>query len=67
MNEAHTYLPSTDEECDERLVKVLAIYILERAMPLKVASQILLSNLRNKDLYMVRFNEVMQFVSNGTI
>jgi hypothetical protein len=45
---------------------VLAVYILERAMPLKVASQILLSNLRNKDLYMVRFNEVMQFVSNGT-
>jgi hypothetical protein len=67
MNEAHIYLPSTDDECDERLVKVLAIYILERAMPLKVASQILLSNLRNKDLYMVRFNEVMQFVSNGTI
>jgi hypothetical protein len=66
MNEAKTYLPSTDDECDERLVKVLAIYILERAMPLKVASQILLSNLRNKDLYMVRFNEVMQFVSNGT-
>jgi hypothetical protein len=66
MNEANTYLPSTDDECDERLVKVLAIYILERAMPLKVASQILLSNLRNKDLYMVRFNEVMQFVSNGT-
>lgn len=50
MNEAHTYLPSTDDECDERLVKVLAVYILERAMPLKVASQILLSNLRNKDL-----------------
>jgi hypothetical protein len=23
MNEAHTYLPSTDDECDERLVKVL--------------------------------------------
>ena len=66
MNEAYTYLPSTDEECDERLVKVLAIYILERAMPLKVASQILLSNLRNKDLYIMRFNEVMQFVSNGT-
>ena len=66
MNEAKTYLPSTDEECDKRLVKVLAVYILERAMPLKVASQILLSNLRNKDLYMVRFIEVMQFVSNGT-
>jgi hypothetical protein len=67
MKNAHTYLPSTDEECDERLVKVLAIYIIERAMPLKVASEILLSNLRNKDLYMIRFNEVMQFVSNGTI
>jgi hypothetical protein len=67
MKNAERYLPNTDEECDERLVKVLAVYILERAMPVKVASEILIANLRNKEMYMIRFNEVMQFVSNGAI
>ena len=33
-------LPATDCECDERLVKVLAVYIAEKSMPLKVAADI---------------------------
>ena len=52
-------LPSTDCECDERLVKVLAIYVIERAMPIKVAADILLTNLRNKDTYLTRLTELI--------
>jgi len=44
-------LPATDCECDERLVKVLAVYIAEKAMPLKVAADILLNELRDKSTY----------------
>lgn len=53
-------LPVTDCECDERLVKVLAVYIAEKAMPLKVAADILLNELRNKDEYFKRLNQLIQ-------
>jgi hypothetical protein len=52
-------LPATDCECDERLVKVLSVYIAEKSMPLKVAADILLNELRNKDEYLKRLNELI--------
>jgi hypothetical protein len=52
-------LPATDCECDESLVKVLAVYIAEKSMPLKVAADILLNELRNKDEYLKRLNELI--------
>ena len=53
-------LPANDCECDERLVKVLAVYIAEKAMPLKVAADILLNELRDKSTYIKRLNELIQ-------
>jgi hypothetical protein len=41
-------------------VKVLAVYIAEKAMPLNVAADILLNELRNKDEYIKRLNELIQ-------
>jgi hypothetical protein len=53
-------LPATDCECDERLVKVLAVYITEKAMPINVAADILLDELRDKSTYIKRLNELIQ-------
>lgn len=53
-------LPATDCECDERLMKVLAVYIAERSMPIKVAGDILLNELRDKSTYLKRLNELIQ-------
>ena len=53
-------LPATDCECDERLVKVLAVYITEKSMPIKVAADILLNELRDKSTYIKRLNELIQ-------
>jgi hypothetical protein len=53
-------LPSTDCECDERLIKVLTVYITERSMPIKVAADILLNELRDKSTYIKRLNELIQ-------
>jgi hypothetical protein len=52
-------LPATDCECDERLVKVLAVYIAEKSMPIKVAGDILLNELRDKSTYLKRLNELI--------
>jgi hypothetical protein len=41
-------------------VKVLAVYIAEKAMPLKVAADILLNELRDKSTYIKRLNELIQ-------
>jgi len=53
-------LPATDCECDERLVKVLAVYISEKSMPIKVAGDILLNELRDKSTYIKRLNELIK-------
>lgn len=52
-------LPATDIECDERLVKILVVYILERDMPLNVVSQILMDELKDKSTYLAKFNEIL--------
>ena len=53
-------LPATDCECDERLVNVLAVYISEKSMPIKVAGDILLNELRDKSTYLKRLNELIK-------
>jgi hypothetical protein len=53
-------LPATDCECDERLVKVLTVYIAEKSMPIKVAGDILLNELRDKSTYLKRLNELIK-------
>lgn len=44
-----TFLPKTDAEADERLIKVISNYVLEKEMPLKFARNVLENNLRNKN------------------
>jgi hypothetical protein len=57
-------LPATDNECDERLVKVLVVYVLERGMPLNIVSQILLDQLKDKSTYLAKFNEIISHVES---
>jgi hypothetical protein len=59
-------LPATDIECDERLVKVLVVYVLERDMPLNVVSQILMDQLKDKSTYLAKFNEILSHVRDHT-
>jgi hypothetical protein len=42
------FLPKTDSEADERLIKVISNYVLEKEMPLSFARNVLENNLRNK-------------------
>ena len=44
-------LPSTDYEADERLLNVVFHYVEERNMPMYIAKQILMSNLREKSAF----------------
>ncbi len=53
-------LPATDCECDERLVKVLSVYVSEKAMPIKVAADILLNELKSKGDYVKRLQQLIQ-------
>jgi hypothetical protein len=46
---AENFLPKTDLEADERLIKVISNYVLEKEMPLSFAKNVLENNLRNKN------------------
>lgn len=59
MIEPSNNLPNNDQECDERLCRVLIGYVIERGMPMNVVSQILLDNLKDKSAYLVKFNQIM--------
>jgi hypothetical protein len=67
MNEPTHHLPTNDQECDERLIRVLIGYVIEKGMPLNVVSQILMDNLRDKSSYLIRFNQIMSHVQNLSI
>jgi hypothetical protein len=45
---AECFLPKTDAEADERLIKVITNYVVEKEMPLTFARNVLQDNLRNK-------------------
>jgi hypothetical protein len=67
MNEPINHLPTNDQECDERLIRVLIGYVIEKGMPLNVVSQILMDNLRDKSSYLIRFNQIMSHVQDLSI
>jgi hypothetical protein len=67
MNEPTHHLPTNDQECDERLIRVLIGYVIEKGMPLNVVSQILMDNLRDKSSYLIRFNQIMSHVQDLSI
>jgi hypothetical protein len=46
---AENFLPKTDLEADERLIKVISNYVIEKEMPLSFAKNVLENNLRNKN------------------
>lgn len=55
-------LPSTDFEADERLLNVVFHYVEERNMPMYIAKQILISNLREKsslNIMVARLNSML--------
>ncbi len=60
-------MPTNDQECDERLIRVLIGYVIEKGMPLNVVSQILMDNLRDKSSYLIRFNQIMSHVQDLSI
>jgi hypothetical protein len=67
MNEPTHHLPTNDQECDERLIRVLIGYVIEKGMPMNVVSQILMDNLRDKSSYLIRFNQIMSHVQDLSI
>jgi hypothetical protein len=67
MNKPTHHLPTNDQECDERLIRVLIGYVIEKGMPLNVVSQILMDNLRDKSSYLIRFNQIMSHVQDLSI
>jgi hypothetical protein len=64
MNEPTHHLPTNDQECDERLIRVLIGYVIEKGMPLNVVSKILMDNLKDKSSYLIRFNQIMSHVQD---
>lgn len=66
MKNAEQHLPKTDKDCDERLVKVAALYVIERGMPLYAAINILHDGIKQKNLLHDRINEMIIYVANGT-
>jgi hypothetical protein len=55
----------TEQEADERLVKVAAWYVLEREMPVCVALQILQAELNDKRLFWESSKELIKLIQDG--
>ena len=55
----------TDQQADERLVKVAAWYVMERGMPVCVALQILQAELKDKRLFWESSQELIKLIQNG--
>jgi hypothetical protein len=65
MIEALIDLPKTDRECDERLIAVVASYVIEKGMPFNVAINILNDNIRDQRCMLIHLNKLIQLVSYG--
>lgn len=65
MIDAAKYLPKTDEDCDERLVKVAALYVLERGMPIHTAINVLIEGIKQKEVVQDRINQLMLYITDG--
>jgi hypothetical protein len=55
----------TDQEADERLVKVAAWYVIEREMPICVALQILQAELNDKRLFWESSKILIKLIQDG--
>ena len=55
----------TEQEADNRLVKVTAWYVIERGMPVCVALQILRAELRDKRLFWESSRELIKLIQDG--
>jgi hypothetical protein len=55
----------TQEEADERLVRVAAWYVMERGMPVCVALQILQTELNDKRLFWESSKELIKLIQDG--
>ena len=58
-------LPKTDQESDDRLLFVVATYIIEKGMPYNVAINILNDNIRCGGCMLVHINKLIQIVNHG--
>lgn len=65
MIEALIDLPNTDQECDERLIAVVASYVIEKGMPFNVAINILNDNIRDQGCMLIHLNKLIQIVNYG--
>jgi hypothetical protein len=65
MIDAAKYLPKTDEDCDERLVKVAALYVIERGMPINTAINVLMDGIKQKEIMQDRINQLMLYITDG--
>jgi len=55
----------TDQQADERLVKVAAWYVIERGMPVCVALQILQAELKDKRLFWESSKQLIKLIQDG--
>ena len=55
----------TEQEADERLVKVAAWYVIERGMPVCVALQILQAELKDKRLFWESSQQLIKLIKDG--
>ena len=58
-------LPKTDQECDDRLIAVVASYVIEKGMPFNVAINILNDNIRDQGCMLIHLNKLIQLVNYG--
>jgi hypothetical protein len=55
----------TEQEADQRLVKVAAWYVIERGMPVCVALQILQTELKDKRLFWESSKQLIKLIQDG--
>jgi hypothetical protein len=55
----------TEQEADNRLVKVAAWYVIERGMPVCVALQILQAELKDKRLFWESSQQLIKLIKDG--
>ena len=55
----------TEQEGDQRLVKVAAWYVIERGMPVCVALQILQAELKDKRLFWESSKQLIKLIQDG--
>ena len=55
-------LPMDEEEADERLLIVVKHYVTEREMPIYVAKNVLISKLRDKSCFELKWEKFIKLI-----